>query len=451
MPDNNIIDLGYAFNLPPEKAVAYFRSKGRRVSFDWHSMWKEAHATAFTVANCAKLDVLRDLQLGIRKALKEGKGEKWFVQTLEPVLRSKGWWGPRDEVNPSTGKIIRVQQGSRWRLALIARQNVQNAVNAGRWQEQVENRDNQPYLRYVAMQDMRTRPDHGMLHDMVFPVDDAFWMTHYPPNGWGCRCHVEGVSEARLKRRGWQVENSEGKIVTREISIRDRRSGEVTRRTVTGYKVSDRQTIWTDAGFDYNSGQVAMADNILRDHIEKLSTPARREHDRLVKQALYEQAKRAFNNAQARHEGFAQEVKQWLEDPRVSGRTVIVGLMDWRDLTYVRLKGVDVNGIVLFADDRLRHARRDIHKSKQIEVPDSVYPELARMFDKPEFVYWDEEHRNLLYIFPDPEDAWCRVMPVNVPTANEKLQKKVGRLDGVATLYRILRKDLNGRKLQKIR
>lgn len=73
------IDLAYVLTLPPEKAVTYFRHKGRRVSFDWHSMWKEAHATAFTVANCAKLDVLRDLQLGIRTMLKEGK----------PVLRSK--------------------------------------------------------------------------------------------------------------------------------------------------------------------------------------------------------------------------------------------------------------------------------------------------------------------------------------------------------------------------
>ena len=97
------IDLTYALTLPPEKAVAYFRRKGRRVSFDWHSMWKEAHATAFTVANCAKLDVLRDLQLGIRTMLKEGKSEQWFVRTLEPVLRAKGWWGPRDEVNPRTG------------------------------------------------------------------------------------------------------------------------------------------------------------------------------------------------------------------------------------------------------------------------------------------------------------------------------------------------------------
>lgn len=73
------IDLAYVLTLPPEKAVAWFRRKGRRVSFDWYSMWKEAHATAFTVANCAKLDVLRDLQLGIRTMLKEGK----------PVLRSK--------------------------------------------------------------------------------------------------------------------------------------------------------------------------------------------------------------------------------------------------------------------------------------------------------------------------------------------------------------------------
>ena len=73
------IDLASALTLPPEKAVAWFRRKGRRVSFDWHSMWKEAHATAFTVANCAKLDVLRDLQMGIRTMLKEGK----------PVLRSK--------------------------------------------------------------------------------------------------------------------------------------------------------------------------------------------------------------------------------------------------------------------------------------------------------------------------------------------------------------------------
>lgn len=322
------IDLTYALTLPPEKAVAYFRRKGRRVSFDWHSMWKEAHATAFTVANCAKLDVLRDLQLGVRTMLKEGKSEQWFVRTLEPVLRAKGWWGPRDEVNPRTGEVITVQQGSQWRLGLIARQNVQNAVNAGRWQEQWDNREDQPFLRYVSLNDARTRPDHRALHGKVFPLEDPFWQSHYPPNGWNCRCYVQGVSEARLKRRGWKVERSEGKIISREIRIRDRRSGEVTPRSVTGYALGPGRVVWTDAGFDYNAGAVSLADNILRERIRGLKDPA-----------LYEQARQAFNNSTARHEGFAAVVEGWQKDKVIRKRTAILGLMHGQELLHARARG----------------------------------------------------------------------------------------------------------------
>ncbi|PJJ95879.1 hypothetical protein CO615_11000, partial [Lysobacteraceae bacterium NML75-0749] len=31
------------------------------------------------------------------------------------------------------------------------------------------------------------------------PTRDPWWDTHYPPNGWMCRCTVTGVSEARLR------------------------------------------------------------------------------------------------------------------------------------------------------------------------------------------------------------------------------------------------------------
>lgn len=434
------IDLAYALTLPPEKAVAYFRSKGRRVSLDWHSMWKEAHAAAFTVANCAKLDVLRDLQLAIRKMLKEGKGERWFVQTLEPVLRKKGWWGPRDEVNPRTGEIIRVQQGSRWRLGLIARQNVQNAVNAGRWQEQWDNREEQPWLRYVSLNDARTRPDHRALHDRVFPIDDPFWTTHYPPNGWGCRCHAEGVSPARLKRRGWKPESSEGRMITREIRIRDRRTGEVAVRAVTGFE-HERGVVWTDAGFDYNPGAAAMADNILRESLRGLKDPA-----------LYEQVRQAVNNSRARQEGFAAAVREWQRDGTARKRAAILGVMGRQELLFARARGADAGGVVVFADDRLQHAGRGVHQAKGTAVPDSVYPRLAALFARPEAVYWDATHKNLLYVFPDPEEGWCRIMPVNVPGTDKKTRRKLGKYDGVATLYRTPRIHLGAnRKLQKIR
>ena len=363
------------------------------------------------------------------------------MRTLEPILRAKGWWGPRDEVDPRTGEVITVQQGSQWRLGLIARQNVQSAVNAGAWEDQWDNREEEPYLRYVSMEDARTRPQHRALHGKIFPIDDPFWQTHYPPNGWNCRCNVEGVSPARLKRRKWKVESSEGKMTTREIIIRDRRTGEETVRTVTGYRYDKDNIFWTDAGFDYNPGAVALADNILRERIRGLNDPA-----------LYEQARQAINNSTARHEGFAAVVEGWQKDKVIRKRAAILGLMRWQELLHARAQGADASGVVVFADDRLHHAGRGVHQAKGTAVPDAIYPQLAALFSRPEAVYWDEAHENLLYLFPDPEDGWCRIMPVNVPGTDKKKQKKLGRHDGVASFYRLERSNLHrGRKLQKIR
>ena len=55
-------DLSYALGLTPVEAVQYFRSKGIAVTENWHDLWQEAHARAFTVAGVAKLDLLQDIR-----------------------------------------------------------------------------------------------------------------------------------------------------------------------------------------------------------------------------------------------------------------------------------------------------------------------------------------------------------------------------------------------------
>ena len=49
---------------------------------------------------------------------------------------------------------------------------------------------------------MHPRPLHLSWNKLVLPADDPWFKTHYPPNGWGCRCRVTAVSEANARRDG---------------------------------------------------------------------------------------------------------------------------------------------------------------------------------------------------------------------------------------------------------
>ncbi|WP_130472761.1 phage minor head protein, partial [Candidatus Magnetaquicoccus inordinatus] len=183
------IDLAFVCRLPPEKAIEYFRSKGYQITWDWTEVWRELHAKAFTVAKAGSLDILQTIRQHLDQALAEGKSEKWFIDTLTPILQEKGWWGRQTLINPA-GEEQSVQLGSAWRLHTIYQTNIQAAYMAGRYREQLENSDHRPYWMYVAVIDGRTRPAHAALDGSVFRFDDPIWATIYPPNGWNCRCSV---------------------------------------------------------------------------------------------------------------------------------------------------------------------------------------------------------------------------------------------------------------------
>lgn len=191
--------------LPPAEAVDFFRSKGLQEGFAWQDVWREEHARSFTVAKAMRRDILQDVREALDRALAEGRTFDQFRQELTPLLKEKGWWGKAEMVDPLDGETKPVQLGSTRRLRTIFDVNLRSAYAAGRWQRVEETKAALPFLRYVAVQDSRTRPEHQAWHGTVLPVDDPWWNTHYPPCGFNCRCTTVQVSQRTLDRRGWEV------------------------------------------------------------------------------------------------------------------------------------------------------------------------------------------------------------------------------------------------------
>lgn len=68
-----------------------------------------------------------------------------------------------------------------------------SAIMARQWETIQEEADIFPFLKYITAGDDRVRISHRELEGITLPVNDPFWQSFYPPNGWNCRCSVEQI------------------------------------------------------------------------------------------------------------------------------------------------------------------------------------------------------------------------------------------------------------------
>ncbi|MGD9599916.1 MAG: phage minor head protein [Steroidobacteraceae bacterium] len=194
------------FNVPPEQAIGYFQAKGLTPTFSYADMLGEANDHAFTVAKMMDVDLLGQVRASLDSALANGTPFKEWADQLLPSLQSAGWWGRKEVLDPLTGQVVVAQLGSPWRLETIFRTNMQSAYAAGQWKEINAQADLAPFLMYDAVDDFRTREQHRLWDRKVLPVASPWWKTHYPPNGWNCRCGVIQLDATEVKRLGLQVD-----------------------------------------------------------------------------------------------------------------------------------------------------------------------------------------------------------------------------------------------------
>ena len=194
------------FNMSPDEAIKWFQNKGLEPTWNWMDIWQEQHAKAFTVAKSMSYDILNDVYKATQAALSQGLTKRQFRASLEKTLKSKGWWGKQQVINPD-GQLQNVKLGSPWRLNLIYQTNLQSAMMAGRWKQFYSNKENRPYLQYVAVMDPSTRHSHAALHGKIFHIDNPIWQKIFPPNGFNCRCRVRALTEKQAKVRGYKKSN----------------------------------------------------------------------------------------------------------------------------------------------------------------------------------------------------------------------------------------------------
>ena len=197
------------FTTAPKPVRRYFDEKKQRPTFDWRDIAPEEHAHSFTVAKSTGYDVLDDIRRATSDAIANQKAFKDFAAELEPVLREKGWWGKKWAIDPKTGEKTLVQLGSPRRLRTIHWANVSTARAAGEWERTLATKKFLPFLRYTLSRAENKRPEHRAWVGIVLPVDHPWWLTHYPPNGWLCRCGVRQITKAQAERDGY-VEDQSG-------------------------------------------------------------------------------------------------------------------------------------------------------------------------------------------------------------------------------------------------
>ena len=374
-------------SLPFEEALDALRRRGTHLfpSDRWAEVWQEQHQAGFTVARSAGFDILKDIHGELVKALENGTTFTEFKRALVPVLQKKGWWGKAVITDPETGEQRSVQLGRLRRLRTIFDVNLRVSYAQGRWEQQQSVKEDFPYLRYEGILDSRIRPLHRAWHGTILPMDHPWWKTHYPPNGWRCRCDAVAVSDADLEENGWKVTEmpADGAPVTWV-------------NPATGEVMEIPAGI--DPGWAYNPGNTDLAADRARLAMDKLA-------ELPPSLGAAAAAKLAFAFPQVE-----REMAEWLEgiarqvqagSYKATGSRRVVGALDDDILAWLKEHGIEpTTAAITIGDKDLFHALR---AAKVKPLPLSVWKRLPSLLARPEAVYWDLRNPGFAYVLNEPE------------------------------------------------
>lgn len=350
-----------------EEAISYLKAKLPEASMAWDDLSGPVHAKVFTIAGATTTDLARDMHQSLVKALEQGQTLSAFRKDFDNIVRTHGW-----SYNGARG----------WRTALIFDTNMRSASMAGRWSQLQANKGRRPYLGYRTAGDARVRPLHQSWNGIVRHIDDPFWRTHYPPNGWGCRCTVRSYADWEIKDLGMTVETKPYKVQFRDVTNKD---GERT----------DRVPVGIDPGWDHNVGQAWIAPELALGG--KLATLPRSLRGAVVDKTITPAFQKAISE---NWKAFQATVKS---TGKPQGAPQILGFLDSATLNGLAKQVPELelqSSAIAALDTRTKHLS-GAHKAEAAPLqvwPQSMIDELPELLRNYRAVLWDEVSNVLVFV-----------------------------------------------------
>ena len=368
-----------SFKLPFQEQIDYLQQKLDLPTQHWDDIKGAGHDRAFIVAGATKADLLSDFHTAINQAIADGKSIGWFKKEFESIVQKHGWEG-------WTGSDTKA--GRDWRARVIYNTNMRASYAAGRY-AQLTDPDllkSRPYWKYIHNDTVaHPRPLHQSWSGTVLPHDDVFWSTHFPPNGFGCRCRVTAVTASDYKGLPAPDDGTYTKV--------DRNG------------VAHTMPRGVDYGWDYTPGAgVAKSfKQIIDDKLIRLPAPLGADMWQALKPTLKAEQIKAV------HDMVAVAAKSM----QPTGVSVIAHIIEPATVSALSDQGIILDDAAIWLRDHdLIHAIRDSKVDRAAALPLEIWLDLPKYLDN-SLPYLDTGNNTLLYAFDGPKNIGKIVVRLN--------------------------------------
>ena len=398
----------------PDKALRYIKQKELKPAFSYEDVWNEEHITSFTVAKVMNVNILEQMKNAVERAIERGETVEQFKKNLLPTLYKAGWTGMQKIIDEKTGEEKEVYIDTPRRLKTIYETNLRSAYMKGRFDRAYES-DAHPYLMYRVGPSKVHRPEHLEWDGLILDKNDPFWLSHNPPNGWGCKCYTVAVSKGRKERyEKHGIPTPTADNITIQIKAKTKAPKTIYKTYINKRNGTiSKVPVGVDPSFNFNQGNYSRDLVVFDDFMRKAkkSFPERFEaiaetilRNEIKKEQFESWIEKAYEKPKIKEDGTEEK------SDRGRNMTAIGFINTLVKNKLMQLAGVDIGESVTIG---LRagllngiKAKRHAKKGEAIEKKDAKYI-IDCILDGN--VYLQKNNDNILYLYKIEEDRYLQV------------------------------------------